>query len=147
MRPRPHHEQWMRRALTVASASGEDVPVGAVLYDADGTELAVAGNEREATGDVVVVDVGLGDVGDAHPELVDQGEDPVDVALRVDDEGDLAVVGEVAAVAEAGGGDRADVDHQYSLPGRVSTVQTGTRCARVLVVRPGTGRVVRARRR
>ena len=48
---RPHHEQWMRRALSVASASGEDVPVGAVLYDADGVELATAGNEREATGD------------------------------------------------------------------------------------------------
>jgi tRNA(adenine34) deaminase len=48
---RPGHETWMRRALEVASSFPEDVPVGAVLYDADGQELAAAGNEREATGD------------------------------------------------------------------------------------------------
>jgi tRNA(adenine34) deaminase len=47
----PQHEAWMRRALAVASAFPEDVPVGAVIYDADGEELAAAGNEREATGD------------------------------------------------------------------------------------------------
>jgi len=41
----------MRRALSVASASPEDVPVGAVVYDAAGVELAAAGNERELTGD------------------------------------------------------------------------------------------------
>ena len=49
--PRPQHEAWMRRALSVASASPEDVPVGAVVYDAAGIELAAAGNERELTGD------------------------------------------------------------------------------------------------
>jgi tRNA(adenine34) deaminase len=48
---RPQHEAWMRRALAVASASPEDVPVGAVVYDAAGVELAAAGNERELTGD------------------------------------------------------------------------------------------------
>ena len=48
---RPQHESWMRRALSVASASAEDVPVGAVVYDPDGAELAAAGNERELTGD------------------------------------------------------------------------------------------------
>jgi tRNA(adenine34) deaminase len=41
----------MRRALSVASSSASDVPVGAVLYDAAGAELAAAGNERELTGD------------------------------------------------------------------------------------------------
>jgi tRNA(adenine34) deaminase len=45
------HEDWMRRALDVASAYPEDVPVGAVVYGPDGVELAAAGNEREATGD------------------------------------------------------------------------------------------------
>ena len=45
------HERWMRRALAVAEAAGDDVPVGAVLVAADGTELAAAGNEREASGD------------------------------------------------------------------------------------------------
>ncbi len=43
----------MRRALQVAGAAAgsADVPVGAVVYAADGTELATARNERELTGD------------------------------------------------------------------------------------------------
>lgn len=41
----------MRRALDVAAATGEDVPVGAVLLDAEGREVAAAGNQREASGD------------------------------------------------------------------------------------------------
>ena len=47
----PQHESWMRRAIEVASAYPEDVPVGAVVYGPDGVELAAAGNERETTGD------------------------------------------------------------------------------------------------
>ncbi len=43
------------RALAVAAGSdpgpGGDVPVGAVVYGADGVELAVGRNERERTGD------------------------------------------------------------------------------------------------
>jgi tRNA(adenine34) deaminase len=45
------HVTWMRRAIEVASAYPEDVPVGAVVYGPDGVELGAAGNEREATGD------------------------------------------------------------------------------------------------
>ncbi|WP_239082192.1 nucleoside deaminase [Actinoplanes teichomyceticus] len=41
----------MRRALSVASTSPRDVPVGAVVLGPDGAELAAAGNERELTGD------------------------------------------------------------------------------------------------
>ncbi|HEX5542999.1 MAG TPA: nucleoside deaminase [Micromonospora sp.] len=48
----------MRRALDIAVGVGqgalpgsEDVPVGAVVYGPDGTELAVGRNERELTGD------------------------------------------------------------------------------------------------
>jgi tRNA(adenine34) deaminase len=42
----------MRRALDVARPAGDDdVPVGAVIYAGDGTELAIGRNEREATGD------------------------------------------------------------------------------------------------
>jgi tRNA(adenine34) deaminase len=50
----------MRRALAVARPAagppaaadpGVDVPVGAVLYDRDGTELAAARNERELAAD------------------------------------------------------------------------------------------------
>jgi tRNA(adenine34) deaminase len=47
----PLHEQWMRRALAVASAAPPDVPIGALLLDPSGVELAVAGNERELIGD------------------------------------------------------------------------------------------------
>ncbi|WP_317620622.1 nucleoside deaminase [Actinoplanes sp. KI2] len=49
--PSPQREGWMRRAIEVASAYPDDVPVGAVVYGPDGAELAAAGNEREATGD------------------------------------------------------------------------------------------------
>jgi tRNA(adenine34) deaminase len=48
---RARHEQWMRRALDVAREAGDDVPIGAVVYDRDGVELAVGRNERELTGD------------------------------------------------------------------------------------------------
>lgn len=42
----------MRRALEVARTTPPgDVPVGAVLYEPDGRELAVATNRREADGD------------------------------------------------------------------------------------------------
>jgi tRNA(adenine34) deaminase len=48
----------MRRALEVAASAAEplaetadDVPVGAVVYDPDGAELAFGRNERELTGD------------------------------------------------------------------------------------------------
>ncbi|HQD61302.1 MAG TPA: deaminase, partial [Propioniciclava tarda] len=43
----------MRLALAEASRAGRrgDVPIGAVLVDADGAVLASAGNERELTGD------------------------------------------------------------------------------------------------
>jgi tRNA(adenine34) deaminase len=41
----------MRRALEVAVSAAPDVPVGAVVYDPDGAELAVGRNERELTGD------------------------------------------------------------------------------------------------
>src|SRR5687768_10569596 len=64
---RIQHEAWMRRALEVARGGGGtavdqvatgptgavsvDVPVGAVIYAQDGTELANGRNERELTGD------------------------------------------------------------------------------------------------
>ncbi len=56
----------------------------------------------QPAGEVVVVDVRLKDVGDAHTGLVGDGEHSVDVALGVHDHGHLAVVREVGAVAEGG---------------------------------------------
>jgi len=53
MKPSAADEALIRRAIEVAgraSASG-DVPIGAVLVDAAGVELAAACNAREATGD------------------------------------------------------------------------------------------------
>lgn len=45
-------ETLIRAALQAASAAGErDVPIGAVVVAADGTELARAANAREALGD------------------------------------------------------------------------------------------------
>jgi tRNA(adenine34) deaminase len=45
-------EELIRAALAVAVTAGpRDVPVGAVIIDADGTELARAVNAREALGD------------------------------------------------------------------------------------------------
>ncbi|MFP5020956.1 nucleoside deaminase [Pseudonocardia phyllosphaerae] len=50
---RPEDEAAMERALAVARAAPDtgDVPIGAVVLAADGTELAVACNAREALGD------------------------------------------------------------------------------------------------
>src|SRR5690606_1794726 len=49
---REAHQAWMRRALAVAQSGGDaaDVPVGAVVYGPDGSELATGRNERELTG-------------------------------------------------------------------------------------------------
>jgi tRNA(adenine34) deaminase len=46
-------EQLVRRALKIAGAAPRtgDVPIGAVVVDADGRELAAACNGREAFGD------------------------------------------------------------------------------------------------
>ena len=43
---------WMRRALAVAEAvQDDDVPVGAVVFAPDGSEIGAGRNERERTGD------------------------------------------------------------------------------------------------
>lgn len=45
-------EDLIRAAIAAARAAGpDDVPIGAVVFDADGTELARAVNAREALGD------------------------------------------------------------------------------------------------
>lgn len=55
------HVRWMSRALEVAQEAGGrgEVPVGAVLVDSEGREVASAGNEVEARKD-----------GTAHAELI-----------------------------------------------------------------------------
>ncbi len=46
-------EAWMRRALSIAdeAAGAGEVPVGAILVDASGVEIAARGNLREASRD------------------------------------------------------------------------------------------------
>jgi len=45
-------ESLIRSAIAAARAAGpDDVPIGAVVFDADGVELARAANAREALGD------------------------------------------------------------------------------------------------
>ncbi|OLT14868.1 tRNA-specific adenosine deaminase [Pseudonocardia sp. CNS-139] len=53
MPPLASDEALVRRALTAAAAAPRtgDVPIGAVIVDADGRELAAACNAREALGD------------------------------------------------------------------------------------------------
>ena len=41
----------MRLALAAAKQSGDDVPIGAVIFDSNGNPLASAANNREATND------------------------------------------------------------------------------------------------
>jgi tRNA(adenine34) deaminase len=51
---RERHEEWMLRAIAVATGTGADradVPVGAVVYGPDGAELGAGRNERELSGD------------------------------------------------------------------------------------------------
>jgi hypothetical protein len=66
--------------------------------------------ELEPAADVVVVEVGLQDVGHGPAALVEDGFDPVDVALGVDDDGGTAASDHVAAVSQVGGLDRDDVE-------------------------------------
>jgi tRNA(adenine34) deaminase len=47
----PSDTDLVRAAIRVARESGEDIPIGAVVIDADGVELASAHNAREALGD------------------------------------------------------------------------------------------------
>ncbi|TDZ87211.1 tRNA-specific adenosine deaminase [Mycobacteroides salmoniphilum] len=48
----PDDEALIRAALVAAEQAGaDDVPIGAVIYAADGTELARAANARERLGD------------------------------------------------------------------------------------------------
>ncbi len=61
--------------------------------------------EFEATGDVVVVDVGLEHVGDPHAVFGSELQDAVDVALRVDHHAHVTGADQIAAIAQTGGFD------------------------------------------
>ena len=104
--PDPHHR-----------ADLDDVPVGD-RHPVEGHlvgRVDVVGRpggerQRQPAGHVVVVQVGLEDVGDPHPPGRGQGQHPVDVPLRVDDQGDLPVMREVTPVAQRGRVNGHDLD-------------------------------------
>jgi hypothetical protein len=70
---------------------------------------AVPPGQFQAAGDVVVVDVGLSHVRQRQAVLGEQFVDPVEVPLRIDDEGGRAVMGDIAAVTQSAGIQRDDV--------------------------------------
>ena len=65
---------------------------------------------------IVVVDVGLDDMGHVEAVLMEHVEDAVDVALRIDDHGLRAVMRDVAAIPQRGGLDGDDVDAAHDPP-------------------------------
>jgi hypothetical protein len=97
--------------VAVADAHRRDVEVVVGGEHVGGTEPL---GERGAARDVVVVDVRLEHVGDGQAAGRDQVEHPVEVALRIDDDGDLTVGRQVAAVPQGGGLDGEDLDHGLS---------------------------------
>jgi hypothetical protein len=68
--------------------------------------------ELQATGDVVVVDVPLDDVGDPHPAPSGRRDHLVDVSRWVDRHRRALTAGETAAVAEPRHLDRVDEEHE-----------------------------------
>ena len=111
-RRRDDGDPQRRAHLDHVTVTHRDPLVGHPVGGVDVVRRAGRPCQRQAAGDVVVVQVGLEDVGDPHPRPLRQGEHPVDVTLRVDHQGDLTVMGQVAAVAQGRGVDRDDGDHR-----------------------------------
>src|SRR5215475_13734514 len=103
LHPRPDPDD-----LTVAHRRALE---GHLILSVDEVGSSGAPRERESAGDVVVVDMGLEDVSQPQALLVEQAQDSVDVPLGVHHEGDLAVVHEIAAVAQRGRVERDNRDH------------------------------------
>ena len=74
--------------------------------------------QGQTAGDVVVVDVSLKNVSYPHAGGLSQPKHPVDVTLRVDHQGNLTVMDEVAAVPQGRGLDRDDGNHAHSVSRR-----------------------------
>ena len=82
----------MHRPGVDGVAVGDGAPL-VVDVVASGHDVLGAGGARQfqTAGDVVVVDVGFQHVGDPHAAVGGEVEYPVDVALRVDHDGDVTV--------------------------------------------------------
>ena len=91
-----------------------------------GVDVPRAGEagERQPSADVVVVDVRLRDVADAHASTFDDCQDAIDVAVGVDDQCRVAVVDDVGQVSEGRGLDREHVHDDLLLAPRTSRSMT-----------------------
>src|SRR5882757_9085787 len=65
--------------------------------------------ECQPAGHVIVVDVRLQHVSDPH--IAGQLQHPIDVALRVDDDGYLTIAHQIAAITQPGGFDDRYIHH------------------------------------
>ena len=95
--PQPHGAADLKAVAVADRSAVEADGVGSI----DQVTRASRTGERQSAGDIVVVDMGLGDVSDPHAPLLGQGRDAVNIPLRVDDDRHLAVVRQVAAVAKS----------------------------------------------
>src|SRR5690606_23570754 len=85
----------------------------------DEIDGAVPPCELGTPGDVVVVQMRLGDMRDAHAPIPCQPLDPVEVALRVDHHTDGTVMDQVAAIPQRIGANDLDVHDRPSRAGVV----------------------------
>ena len=82
---------------------------------------ASGSRQRQPSRHVVVVQVGLEYVPDLHAEPVRQGQNTVDVALRVHDDRGIPVMREIAAVTKRGRLHRDDLHTRPGDPGHFPT--------------------------
>ena len=130
------HAEPHRAGLEVVPVGGRHPVVGDGVTGRDDVVGAHADGELEATGQVVVVQVGLQDQRDADGPLLGQGQHAVDVALGVDHDADPAVADQVAAVAEAGGLDDVDLHGRLLSTVRGRGICVANRRRRQAVGRP-----------
>lgn len=84
------------------TVAGRDLLVGNLIGRAYVVGRAGHPRQSQAPGDVVVVDMGLEDVGDPYTSRVGKLDHFVDVTLRVDHEGHLTVMGQVVRSPRVG---------------------------------------------
>jgi hypothetical protein len=97
-------------------SQGELVPLGERFERKGVTSPSRAGDrcpdrcaELHSTGDVVVVDVGLHDVGDVQAAGLGRGQDRPDVSLWIDDDRLIARSEQIARVAQSPGEKRLEL--------------------------------------
>jgi hypothetical protein len=107
-----HPDPHPRTCLQHVPVPRPDALVADLIVGGDHVRRTGLSGKEVATGDVVIVDMGLDHVGDPQSVFGDDGQYPVDVALRVDDHGVVPIVGDIAAVAQRGCVERDDLQRR-----------------------------------